>query len=186
MNPPPLVLGIDVGTSGTKVLAVDAAGVVVASALEGHPGSSPQAGWSEQRPEDWVGSTIRGIKAVLEHPVVAASEVVSIGLTGQMHGLVALNGAGEVVVMHKQDLKVFEGADAGTESSADAGEADEKFLKICEGEETFGERSSDAWVAVQVDDLEGLGLTDLFRNDAAEIILLKGQEPEVSAGREDV
>ena len=96
------------------------------------------------------------------------------------------NGAGEVVVMHKQDLKVFEGADAGTESSADAGEADEKFLKICEGEETFGERSSDAWVAVQVDDLEGLGLTDLFRNDAAEIILLKGQEPEVSAGRTGV
>lgn len=93
----PLILGIDVGTSGTKVLAVDGTGAVIASALTEHPVSMPKTGWSEQRPDDWVRSTVDGIRSVLANPAVTASEVAAIGLTGQMHGLVALDGAGEVV-----------------------------------------------------------------------------------------
>ena len=97
MNGLPLVLGIDVGTSGAKVLAVDAEGRILAEALSTYPCATPAPGHSEQDPRDWVTGTIRGIKKVLRHPEVDPGQVRSIGLTGQMHGLVALDANNEVV-----------------------------------------------------------------------------------------
>ena len=82
------LIGIDVGTSGVKAIAISTDGEVLATADESYPLSTPHAGWSEQDPEDWW----RGAEACLarlpEGPV---------GLSGQMHGLVTL-GAGEQVL----------------------------------------------------------------------------------------
>ena len=48
-----MLVGLDVGTTGVKAVAISAEGRVVASASEGYPLSTPQPGWAEQDPEDW-------------------------------------------------------------------------------------------------------------------------------------
>lgn len=92
-----LVLGIDVGTSGTKVLAVDAEGAVLATALATYPVSTPQPGFSEQDPELWYSGAVDAVRAVLAHEAVSPERVGAIGLTGQMHGLVTLDASLQVV-----------------------------------------------------------------------------------------
>lgn len=91
------VLGIDVGTSGVKVLLVDAAGVVRAASTQGYPLSNPKPLWSEQDPIDWWEATVRGIQDVLGSDSSLAARVVAVGLTGQMHGLVLLDAQGGVL-----------------------------------------------------------------------------------------
>lgn len=81
------VVGIDVGTSGVKGLAIDGEGTVLASAEAGYPLSAPRPGWAEQDPEDWW----RATEAVLARLRDAAGPPAGIGLSGQMHGLVALD-----------------------------------------------------------------------------------------------
>src|SRR4051794_35039203 len=86
-----VAVGLDVGTTGVKALAVAADGTVVASA-ESHYGlSQPQPGWSEQAPADWWAGTEAAIAALGPH------EIAGIGLSGQMHGLVALDGQNRVI-----------------------------------------------------------------------------------------
>ena len=85
-----LSVGLDVGTTGVKALAITPDGEVVASAEEHYGLSSPQPGWSEQDPEDWW----RASQAALARLGVAESRV---GLSGQMHGLVCLDERGEVL-----------------------------------------------------------------------------------------
>jgi len=80
----PLV-GLDVGTTGVKAVAVSETGDVVARAERGYPLSTPAPGWSEQDPEDWWAAA----QAALDDLGV---EPAAIGLSGQMHGLVALDG----------------------------------------------------------------------------------------------
>jgi xylulokinase len=53
----PYLLGIDIGTSGTKTLICDENGTVLATATAEHPISSPKPGWSEQNPDDWWKAT---------------------------------------------------------------------------------------------------------------------------------
>ena len=91
------LLGIDVGTTGTKALLIDAAGRVQASATTEHPLRTPRPLWAEQNPEDWWRSTITSIKAVLRLSGVNKLAVAGIGLTGQMHGLVLLDRRGAVI-----------------------------------------------------------------------------------------
>lgn len=83
------LLGIDIGTSGTKVLAIDETGKVAASASAEYPLSTPRPLWAEQRAEDWWAATCACLKTVLA--TVPATEVAGIGLSGQMHGLVMLD-----------------------------------------------------------------------------------------------
>src|SRR2546423_2448641 len=90
----PYLLGIDIGTSGTKTLICDENGSVVATAMAEHPIASPKPGWSEQNPQDWWQSTCTATKAVLRKSKLKASDVTGIGLSGQMHGSVFL-GDGE-------------------------------------------------------------------------------------------
>jgi xylulokinase len=78
------LVGLDVGTTGVKAIAITPAGEVVASAEEGYPLSAPQPGWSEQDPDDWV----RASEKVLARLGVEPRRV---GLSGQMHGLVCLD-----------------------------------------------------------------------------------------------
>jgi xylulokinase len=91
-----LHLGVDIGTSSCKAVAVDADGAVIATAAGGYPLQSPRHGWSEQDPEDWWTTTADCIRRVVTSPQVG-DRVVGIGLSGQMHGLVALDANGEVI-----------------------------------------------------------------------------------------
>ncbi|HZL35929.1 MAG TPA: xylulokinase [Tepidisphaeraceae bacterium] len=84
------LLGIDIGTSGTKTLICDEDGTVPATALAEHAISSPQPGWSEQNPEDWWQATISATRAVLRKAKLKAADISAIGLSGQMHGSVFL------------------------------------------------------------------------------------------------
>ena len=93
----PLLLGIDIGTSGSKALLIDAAGQVLATATEGYPMATPRPLWAEQDPADWWAATVAAVRRVLATEGVRAQQVVGVGLTGQMHGLVLLDGEGCVL-----------------------------------------------------------------------------------------
>ena len=82
------LIGVDVGTSGVKAIAISPDGAVVGAAEEGYPLSTPQPGWSEQDPEDWWRATQACLARLPAGPV---------GLSGQMHGLVALDGRDRVL-----------------------------------------------------------------------------------------
>lgn len=90
-------LGVDIGTSGTKTLAMQEDGTILASATEEYPLSSPRPGWSEQEPEDWWQATIKSVRQVLKSGKIKAADVKGIGLSGQMHGSVFLNRKHEVI-----------------------------------------------------------------------------------------
>jgi len=87
-------LGIDVGTTSVKVVAVDGAGAVIAEAERDHPLSTPRPGWTEQRPEDWWTGACEATKALLTR---LGRQPNAVGLSGQMHGMVPLDAAGEVI-----------------------------------------------------------------------------------------
>ena len=91
------LMGIDIGTSGTKTALFDEQGAVVASHTAEYPLYQPQNGYAEQEPADWWNATVEGIRAVLAKSGVPASSVAGIGLSGQMHGLVMLDGQGQVL-----------------------------------------------------------------------------------------
>jgi xylulokinase len=84
------LLGIDVGTTGTRAVVVDAGGQVVASATAPHAAfASPHSGWAEQDPGDWWRACGIAVRAALEH-VDAGDAIEAVGLSGQMHGAVLL------------------------------------------------------------------------------------------------
>jgi xylulokinase len=88
------LVGIDIGTTSAKGIAIDpASGRVLATAESSYPVSSPQPGWMEQHPEEWV--TAAGV--VLDSLKTGVTEIIGIGFSGQMHGLVCLDAAGEVI-----------------------------------------------------------------------------------------
>ncbi len=84
------LLGIDIGTSGTKTLICDQKGKVLATATAEHEIYTPKPGWSEQEPEDWWQATYTATKAVLKKAKVKPADIGGIGLSGQMHGSVFL------------------------------------------------------------------------------------------------
>lgn len=91
------LLGIDIGTSGTKTLLMDETGTVLAGATVEYPLSTPRPGWAEQDPEDWWRATVETIRRVLADSGLDGSQLRGIGLSGQMHGSVFLDRAGEVI-----------------------------------------------------------------------------------------
>lgn len=91
------LLGIDLGTSGTKTVLFDENGVSVASATVEYPMYQPQNGWSEQDPADWWNAAVSTVKTVLDKSGVPAASIAGLGISGQMHGLVMLDENGEVL-----------------------------------------------------------------------------------------
>ena len=83
-------IGLDIGTTAVKALAVDETGAVLARAEVGYPLSIPRPGWAEQDPADWWRATEQALAAL------RVDEPTGIGLSGQMHGLVALGRRGAV------------------------------------------------------------------------------------------
>lgn len=91
------VIGVDCGTSGTKTVLFDEKGTVIASHTIEYPMYQPKNGYAEQEPADWANAMIDTIKAVLGKSGVSAGEVIGVGISGQMHGLVMLDGEGKVL-----------------------------------------------------------------------------------------
>jgi xylulokinase len=92
------VLGIDVGTGGTRAVVVDENGAVAGAATGEHePFASPQNGWAEQHPEDWWKATGEAVPAALKSAGVTSGQIVCVGFSGQMHGAVLLDSADHVI-----------------------------------------------------------------------------------------
>jgi xylulokinase len=86
-------VGIDVGTSGLKGLAIDERGRVLARAASSYPLSTPRPGFSEQDPESWWQAATLVLAKLRER----TGKPAALGLSGQMHGLVALDGSDRVL-----------------------------------------------------------------------------------------
>src|SRR5689334_5193790 len=92
------ILGIDVGTGGTRALLIDERGRVICSATSEHaPILCPHPGWAEQEPEDWWRAAVQAIRDCVAKSGIDAREICGIGLSGQMHGMVLLNREGKVL-----------------------------------------------------------------------------------------
>jgi xylulokinase len=92
-----ITLGIDIGTSGTKTLAIDEKGTILASATAEYPCEHPRPGWSEQDPDLWWDATVQTVQQVLSSGKVRPEDVAGLGLSGQMHGSVFLDAEGRVI-----------------------------------------------------------------------------------------
>jgi len=91
------LLGIDIGTSGTKTVLFDEKGNTIASATEEYPLYQPNVGWAEQDPEDWWNATCVTIKAVISKSGVNPQDIKGVGLSGQMHGAVLLDSENRIL-----------------------------------------------------------------------------------------
>ncbi len=91
------IIGVDCGTSGTKTVLFDEIGTVIASQTIEYPMYQPKNGYAEQDPQDWADAMINTIKAVMAKSGVNKNDVKGIGISGQMHGLVMLDGDDRVL-----------------------------------------------------------------------------------------
>lgn len=92
-----ICIGIDVGTSGTKALAINPQGKILAEASSNYPCHHPKPLWSEQDPEDWWKASVKVVKQVVKTAKLKPADVGAIGLSGQMHGSVFLDKNDKVV-----------------------------------------------------------------------------------------
>ena len=88
-------IGIDLGTSAAKFLLMDEAGAIVNVVSKEYPLEFPQPGWSQQNPEDWRRAMMAGVPELIAG--IDASQIAGIGAGGQMHGLVVLDEADNVI-----------------------------------------------------------------------------------------
>ncbi|WP_330626242.1 xylulokinase [Vallitalea guaymasensis] len=86
-----MFLGIDLGTSSVKLIAVDENGRILGESVRDYPIYYPQLNYAEQNPEDWWSATKEALKEIVDKIDVEVDEIESIGLSGQMHGLVILD-----------------------------------------------------------------------------------------------
>lgn len=92
------LLGIDVGTGGTRALIIDERGRIISSATENHePFTSPKIGWAEQNPEDWWRACSAAVRNALAKGSLTGEQIACVGFSGQMHGAVMLDDADAVV-----------------------------------------------------------------------------------------
>ena len=92
-----MYLGIDLGTSGVKLLLLDAAHTVIATADAAVPQYRPQPTWSEQHPADWLAAVEAAVAQLRAQVPTAWAQVRGIGLSGHMHGAVVLGAQGQVL-----------------------------------------------------------------------------------------
>jgi len=91
------VLGIDVSTTATKAILIDESGAVRGIGSSEYATSAPRPLWSEQDPRLWWDGAVAAIQAALTSAGIRGEDVAAVGLTGQMHGAVLLDRAGEVL-----------------------------------------------------------------------------------------
>ena len=95
--PKAYLLGVDIGTSGTKTVLFNERGETVASATVEYPLYQPKNGWAEQDADDWWNAVVSTVRTVLQKSAIDPKLICGIGLSGQMHGLVMLDTAGKVL-----------------------------------------------------------------------------------------
>ena len=84
------LLGIDVGTGGSRAVLIDSDGRIAATeTVEHKPFESKRIGWAEQDPDDWWRAAVKAIRGILAK--AEAAEIAAVGLSGQMHGAVLLD-----------------------------------------------------------------------------------------------
>ena len=88
-------IGIDLGTSSTKMLLLDEQGVIHAEVAHDYPLEFPQPGWSQQDPAHWWQAVKKGMPQLLKG--IDAASVAGIGVAGQMHGLVVLDESDNII-----------------------------------------------------------------------------------------
>ena len=91
------LIGIDLGTSGTKTVLFDTKGNVIAHKTVEYPMYQPQNGWAEQDPQDWWNAAAETIRSVITQSGVNPADIRGLGISGQMHGLVMLDKEGKVL-----------------------------------------------------------------------------------------
>jgi xylulokinase len=91
-----LFIGIDIGTEGVKLVALDPTGFVVGSSQVSYSFEVPRPGWTEQDPETWW-KAVKQAFYQLEEKEIPLQYTRGIGVTGQMHSSVLLNQQGQVV-----------------------------------------------------------------------------------------
>ena len=91
----PILIGLDIGTSSCKALAIDENPQLLASEAEEYPCAAPCPGWSEQNPADWWQGACAALSRLMQR--IDPARVAAIGLSGQMHGMVALDARHEVL-----------------------------------------------------------------------------------------
>ena len=93
-----MLLGVDVGTGGTRAVLIDRTGRVLASFASDHaPIKSEHTGWAEQDPDDWWRAAEEAIAGAMAASELTGAEIEAVGLTGQMHGCVMLDADGKVL-----------------------------------------------------------------------------------------
>ena len=90
-----VVIGLDLGTGGVRAIAVDLQGHVVAQTTKSYPLLTPQPGWTEQNPADWIEASLAALSDVSQQ--LHGASVIALGLSGQMHGMVPLDANGKVI-----------------------------------------------------------------------------------------
>lgn len=92
------LLGIDVGTGGTRAVLINRDGEIVGSATCEHvPFASPKTGWAEQDPHDWHRAAGSAVRQAISAAGIDSTEISAVGLAGQMHGAVLLDENDEVL-----------------------------------------------------------------------------------------
>jgi xylulokinase len=91
------VIGVDIGTSGTKTVLFDEKGNTIASDLKEYDMYQPYPNWAEQNPEDWWSAVALSIKEVIKKSGIDSVNILGVGLSGQMHGLVLLDKEDKVL-----------------------------------------------------------------------------------------
>src|SRR2546425_4278309 len=92
------LLGLDVGTGGTRAVLVSKDGAIISSATREHqPFASPHEGWAEQHPEDWWSAAAGAIRDCITKADLGGQDIACVGLAGQMHGAVLLDDDDQVL-----------------------------------------------------------------------------------------
>ncbi|BAY49793.1 xylulokinase [Scytonema sp. HK-05] len=90
-----VVVGLDLGTGGVRAIAVDLQGQIIATTTRSYPLLTPQPGWTEQNPSDWVEASLDALFDVAQQ--LDGHQAIALGLSGQMHGMVPLDAEGRVI-----------------------------------------------------------------------------------------
>ena len=91
------LIGLDIGTTGVKGVLVTDRGRVLAAEFREYPLSLPKPGWAEQDPEHWWQATVASLRGLLATSGVSPKSIAGLSLSGQMHGLVCLDGEDRVL-----------------------------------------------------------------------------------------
>lgn len=101
------LLGVDMGTSGCKVVAINEQGKIISNGSKTYPTSYPKSGWAEQNPQDWYEATCKSIRECLKKIDINPNRIVGLSIDGPAHNVALMDGRGEIIypTIHWSDLR---------------------------------------------------------------------------------